>query len=305
MRILFIGQAPFGAESLRKLISQKEEIVGVITTPDKPGQKHANPVQQCAAEHGIPVLQSQLLKSPAAISWTKEHEPDLLVLAFVTSFVPQEMIDCARYGGINYHPSLLPRYRGGSAINWAVINGETETGVTIHFIDEGVDTGPILLQETVKIEPDDTVKSLYFEKLYPMGIRMISEAVQSIETGSAQALAQDETYASFQPVITPKDTVIDWHKPTQIIYNLIRGANPSPGATATIKNTTCKLLDTTRGNASGNPGQILGITDTALEIATVDGSLLIHVIQPSGSKKVPAQIFAQNTQLRVGDRFDS
>jgi methionyl-tRNA formyltransferase len=305
MRIIFIGQAPFGAESLQKLINQREDVIGIITIPDKPGQKHANPVQQCAAEHGIPVLQSRLLKNPEAISWVKELDPDLLVLAFVTSFVPQEMIDCARYGGINYHPSLLPAYRGGSAINWAIINGEIETGVTIHFIDEGVDTGPILLQEKVSIGPDDTVKSLYFEKLYPMGIRMIGEAVQLIKTGSAQAIAQDETHASFQPVITPADTVINWHKPTHLIYNLIRGANPAPGASTSINDTTCKLFDTSRGDGSGNPGEVINITDTALEIATADGSLLVYVIQPSGSKKVPAQEFAQSAQLKTGDRFNS
>ena len=129
MRVIFIGQAPFGGESLEKLIAQGENIVGVITIPDVPNQRHPNPVKQCADKHSIPVLQSRLLKSAEAVSWVAELNPDLLVLAFVTSFVPKEMIDLAPHGGINYHPSLLPKYRGGSAINWAVINGETETGV--------------------------------------------------------------------------------------------------------------------------------------------------------------------------------
>ena len=196
MRIIFIGQAPFGAESLEQLITQGENIVGVITVPDLPNQKHPNPVKLCAEKHNIPLFQSNVLRKSEAVSWVKTLQPDLLVLAFVTSFVPQEMIDIAGSGGINYHPSLLPKYRGGSAINWAVINGETETGVTIHFIDKGVDTGPILLQEKIAIEPDDTVKSIYFGKLYPMGIRMIGQAVKLIRENKKITTLQDETKAS-------------------------------------------------------------------------------------------------------------
>ena len=303
MRIIFIGQAPFGGESLEKLIAQGEEIVGVITVPDVPNQRHPNPVKQCAEKHSIPVLQSSLLKSTEAISWVAELEPDLLVLAFVTSFVPKEMIDLAPHGGINYHPSLLPKYRGGSAINWAVINGEKETGVSIHHIDEGVDTGPVLLQENVMIEPDDTVKSLYFEKLYPMGIRMIAEAVELIKNNSAKAAEQDETRASFQPVITAKDTVIHWHKPTAEIYNLIRGSNPAPGATSTINEMSCKIFDTSRGTGSGAAGIVLDISENAIEIATSDGSIFAQILQPAGNRKIPAAEFVQTFELKVGDSF--
>lgn len=303
MRIIFIGQAPFGGESLQRLIAQGENIVGVITIPDLPNQRHPNPVKQCAEQHSLPVLQSRLLKSTEAISWVAELEPDLLVLAFVTSFVPKEMIDLAPRGGINYHPSLLPKYRGGSAINWAIINGETETGVSIHYIDEGVDTGPVLLQESVVIEPDDTVKSVYFEKLYPMGIRMIGEAVELIKEDRGKALAQDETLASFQPVITANDTVIDWHKPTAEIYNLIRGANPAPGATSTINEMGCKIFDTSIGSGAGAAGTVIGISDKAIEIATSDGSLFVHVLQPAGGKKKPAAEFVQSFQIKPADIF--
>lgn len=303
MRVIFIGQAPFGGESLENLIAQGENIVGVITIPDVPNQRHPNPVKQCAEKHSLPVLQSRLLKSSEAISWVAELAPDLLVLAFVTSFVPKEMIDLAPHGGINYHPSLLPKYRGGSAINWAVINGETETGVSIHYIDEGVDTGPVLLQQSVVIESDDTVKSLYFEKLYPMGIRMLGETVELIKNGRAKAVVQDEALASFQPVITAKDTVINWHKPTAEIYNLIRGANPAPGATSTINEASCKIFDTSIGSGSGAAGAVIGFSDKAIEIATSDGSLFVQVLQPAGSKKIPAAEFVQTFKLKVGDSF--
>ena len=203
MRIVFIGQAPFGAETLEALLAQGEQIVGVITTEDAPRARQENPVKQVAGNHGLALLQTNRLKRSEAISWVRELAPDLLVLGFVTSFVPQEMIDCAHHGGINYHPSLLPRYRGGSAINWAVINGEQETGVTIHFIDEGVDTGPIILQEKVAVTDDDTVKSIYFGKLYPLGITMICQAVRLIRAVRPSRSPQDENEASYQPVITP------------------------------------------------------------------------------------------------------
>ncbi len=303
MRIIFIGQAAFGREALETLLGQTENIVGVITIPDAPQQKHANPVAACAQEQNIPLLQSSLLKSQQAVSWVKELQPDLLVLAFVTSFVPQAMIDLARFGGINYHPSLLPKYRGGSAINWAIINGETETGVTIHAIDAGVDTGPILLQEKVSIDPDDTVKSVYFNKLYPLGIKMIARAVQMIREGKTEPVAQDESLASFQPVISTRDTVIDWSRSTENLYNLIRGANPAPGAVTSLHGESCRLFDAKRTNGSGIPGSVLEVADSYFSVATGDGAIMVQSIQPQKEKKMPAQEFARNRQLKVGDQF--
>lgn len=305
MRIIFVGQAPFGAETLEKLIDNQETVVGVITTPEQPNQRQPNPVRLCAEKHDLPLLQPKRLKSPEAVTWVKNLAPDLLVLAFVTSFVPGEMIECARHGGINYHPSLLPKYRGGSAINWAVINGEAETGVSVHFIDEGVDTGPILLQEKVAIEPDDTVKSIYFGKLYPMGIRMMAEAVRLIREGKAVAVEQDESRASFQPVITAADTVIDWNRHTDEIYNLIRGANPSPGASTALNGTTCRLFDAAIGEGTGIPGEIIALNNDSITVATGDGAVNILVLQPVGSKKLPAPEFVEAHQVKCGHIFES
>ncbi|MCG6931681.1 MAG: hypothetical protein LJE64_14090, partial [Desulfofustis sp.] len=296
---------PFGKETLEALINQGEEVVGAITVADPPQAKYPNPVKDCALKHGIALYQANYLKTPEAIGWVTDLQPDLLVLAFVTAFVPKAMIDCATHGGINYHPSLLPRYRGGSAINWAIINGESETGVTIHYIDEGVDTGPILLQETVEIRPDDTVKSVYFEKLYPLGIRMIGEAVKQIREGTATATTQDETVASFQPVITTEDTVIDWTKPTRQVYNLIRGANPSPGAVTSLGGQTCKIFDAAISSSSGAPGTIVRIGDSSFTVATADGSIDILSAQPPGHKKLEAAAFIQAAGLKTGDRLGS
>ena len=303
MRVLFIGQAPFGAESLAQLISQEENIVGAITIPDVPNQRYPNPVKECAEKHNIPLYQKKYLKDKESLNWVKNLQPDLLVLAFVTTFIPKEMIDCATHGGINYHPSLLPKYRGGSAINWAVISGEEETGVTIHFIDEGVDTGPILLQEKVEIEPDDTVKSLYFKKLYPLGIRLIGEAVKQIRTSQAKPVPQEEEMASFQPVISVKDTIIDWQQPSSIVYNLIRGANPSPGAQTTLHGESVKIFDSMRVEGSGDPGTVVALSEESVDIATGNGIIRAAVFQPAGSKKIAAADFITHVQLKIGETF--
>jgi methionyl-tRNA formyltransferase len=251
-------------------------------------------------ENDIPLCQANYLKKAEVIDWVGNLQPDLLVLGFVTAFVPIEMIELARFGGINYHPSLLPKYRGGSAINWALINGETETGVTIHFIDEGVDTGPILLQEKVEIGPDDTVKSVYFGKLYPMGVRMLAEAVRLIREGSTQPLEQDEQRASYQPVITPADTVIDWSRPSSAVYNLIRGANPVPGARTRLGSEELKIFDARRTGGTGKPGTVIAINEQGFTVAAADGSIEILSLQPAGSKKIPAAEFIKTTQLQVG-----
>jgi methionyl-tRNA formyltransferase len=303
MRILFIGQAPFGAEALEALLTQGEQLVGVITTPDHPRQRAANPVTETAQKHGLPLLQTALLKRPETISWVQKQAPDLLVLAFVTSFVPAPMINLAKLGGINYHPSLLPKYRGGSAINWTIINGERETGVTIHYIDEGVDTGPILLQEKVRIKPDDTVKSLYFGKLYPLGITMICESVRLIRAGEARPVPQDESLASFQPVITANDAVIDWQQPTDTVYNLIRGTNPSPGAASCLHGKICRIFDCAKGSGQGRPGSVLTIDTASFSIATADGAIAVQKIQPPENKKLAAADFVDAIGLSVGDRF--
>lgn len=304
MRIVFIGQAPFGKESLEGLLKQGEDIVGVITVEDPPNPKYSNPVKEFAIENSIALYQSNYLKKPEAIEWVRNLQPDLLVLAFVTAFVPKEMIDLATHGGINYHPSLLPKYRGGSAINWAIINGETKTGVTIHYIDEGVDTGPVVLQEAVDVSDDDTVKTVYFNKLYPLGIRMIAEAVKQIREGSATSTTQDESEASFQPVITPKDTAIDWTKPTRQIFNLIRGANPSPGAVASCGEQTFKIFDAAISSESGTPGTILTIGESSFTVATGDGAVEIFSAQVPGQKKQPAAEFVQAAGLQAGTAFD-
>lgn len=305
MRIILIGQASFGRDSLQALLDQGEEVVGVITIPDRPDQARPNPVKEMALDRGLPLLQPARLREPEALMWVKKLHPDLLVLAYVTDIVPQAMIDSATSGGINYHPSLLPRYRGGSAINWALIAGETETGVTIHQIDAGIDTGPIILQEKVAIAPHDTVKSLYFEKLYPLGVRLLARAVRLIREGKANPVPQDESLASFQPVIKETDVKINWLQPARQIYNLIRGSNPHPGAWTTWRGEKLKIWEACPWQGRGNPGVILEVNGKeGFVVATGEGAILVRRVQvDSSQEKIPASLLALAGNLLPGDRL--
>ncbi|MBW2152884.1 MAG: methionyl-tRNA formyltransferase [Deltaproteobacteria bacterium] len=302
MRIILIGQAAFGKDVLEALLKQGETIVGVITKPDRSAK--VNPVKALADEKAIPVLQPAKLRDPETLKWVRHLAPDLLVLAYVTDIVPKEMIDLSTHGGINYHPSLLPKFRGGSAMNWAIISGETETGVTIHMIDEGIDTGPIILQEKVAIEPEDTLKSLYFNKLYPLGIKMIPEAVRLIREGRANPVPQNESEASYQPLIKEKDVVIEWSRPTQAIYNLIRGSNPSPGATTRFGGEKLKIWEATPSAATGEPAEIIALDpNRGFVVCTGDGAILVQRVQYRDTGKIPAYEFISKFSVKIGNRL--
>jgi len=304
MRVLLIGRDSFGKDCLKVLLEQGEDLVGVITVPDNAGQAKANPTKDFAIEAAIPLLLPSRLKDLKVTDWVKSRLPELIVLAFVTDIIPKAMIDIPKYKAINYHPSLLPRYRGGSAIHWAIINGETETGVTIHYIDAGIDTGDIILQERVPIYPEDTVASLYFERLYPMGVKMIAETVRMIGEGKAPRIKQDNAQASYQPIIQEKHVILDFGKSVQNVHNLIRGSNPHPGATAYLRGKKIKIWNSQiiRENIKpSRPGEILQLVPQGIIIAAADGGILAEKLQMEGGKKVSAVDFVNATKIMVGE----
>ncbi len=304
MRVLLIGRDSFGKDCLKALLEQGENLVGVITVPDPPGPAKPNPTKDFANEAALPLLLPSSLKDPQVADWVRNRQPELIVLAFVTDIVPKAIFDIPKYKAINYHPSLLPKYRGGSAINWAVINGETETGVTVHYIDEGIDTGDIIIQEKVPISPEDTVASLYFEKLYPLGVRMMAEAVRMIREGKAPAIKQDNSQASYQPVIREKHVIIDFSKLVQNVHNLIRGSNPTPGATTYWRGKKIKIWNSRMvpGNIKpSRPGEILQLNPQGIMIAAADGGIIAERLQLEGGKKVPAADFVKATGITAGE----
>ncbi len=303
MRIVLFGQAAFGEKVLETLVKRGEKVVGVYTSPDTPGK--TNPLKQLALQLNIPVFQPERIRAPEVYDQYIKLKPELNILAFVTDILPESILKYPKLGSIQYHPSLLPKHRGGSAINWAVINGETKTGLTIFWPDRGIDTGPILLQKEVEIFPDDTVGSLYFNKLFPLGIEAIMESIELIKQGKASKIPQDETQATYEGLCTEKDAVIDWHQPAGKIYNLIRGTNPQPGAATSLANQQLKIFDSElrAGATGGSPGEIIDITEQGFTVAATDGAILIKRVQLPGSPKIGAVEFASQIGLKVGDKL--
>jgi len=303
MRIVIIGQAAFGEKTLQALTEMGEDVVGVYTPPDIPGR--ADPLKELAAQSGIPTFQPEGMRASEVYDEYIKLKPDLNVMAFVTSIIPESILNYPKLGTIQYHPSLLPNHRGGSAINWAIINGEARTGVTIFWPDKGIDTGPILLQKEVEISPDDTVGSLYFGKLFPLGIEALIESVELIKKGIAPHIPQDESQATYEGLCTEKDAVINWLQPVAKVYNLIRGTNPQPGAITYLQGRRFKLFDSEllAGDVREAPGQVINITKQGFVVAAVNGAILVKRVQMEGSSKLASAEFAKQAGLKAGDRL--
>ncbi len=302
MRIVLIGQAAFGEKVFEALLSAGEEIVAVYTPPDvAPGK--SNGLVTLAEARDIAIRQPQKMRALDVIEDYRRFKADLNVMAFVTDIVPAAMLDFPPLGSIQYHPSLLPRHRGASAINWAVINGETKTGLTMLWPDEGLDTGPILLQKEVDIEPNETMGAVYFNKLFPLGVEAVLESVRLVEEGKAPKILQDLSQGEYEPVCT--SMAIDWMYPVGIVYNVIRGCNPSPGAATVYKDQTLKIFDCERLAASGcqAPGTVAQIVEDGLLVAANGGSLLVKRVQPAGVGKISAAEFIGTYGVRVGDKL--
>ena len=298
-----IGQAAFAEKSLDKLVAKGEEIVAVYCPPDPPNAKF-DPVKQKALQLGIPVRQHKSFKSPNVREEFIDLHADLAILAFVSFIVPPEVFSVPRLGSICFHPSLLPKYRGASAINWALIKGETVTGLSIFWVDPGIDTGPVLLQKEVTVERDDTTGSLYFNKIFPLGIEAIGEAVDLINTGNPPRLVQDESKASYDPPCRDEHAKIDWSKPAEQVYNLIRGCDPQPGAHATFNRKMVRIFDTRLelGATDARPGQVTAIGAENVSIAVVGGSLSVKRIRGDAAKVAAAE-FAKQAGLTIGDQL--
>ncbi len=303
MRIVLIGQAAFGEKVLQALNKKEERIVGVYTPPDIPAK--ANPLGKVAVQLSIPTFQPKKMRAPEVYAEYIGLKPDLNIMAYVTDILPESILNYPRLGTIQYHPSLLPKHRGGSAINWAIINGETKTGITIFWPDKGIDTGPILLQKEVEISPHDTMGSLYFDKLFPVGVEALVESVELIKKSIAPRIPQDESQATYEGLCTEKDTVINWLQPVTKIYNLIRGTNPRPGAITHFRGKRFKVFDSEllAGGVDGLPGEIVDTTKQGFVVVAINGALLVRRVQVEGSPKIVAPEFAKQVRLKVGDRL--
>lgn len=301
MKITLIGQSAFGKAVLEALADCKDyDIVGVFAAPDR--RRRREPLAIAAEANDIPIWQFKRMRDQECIDVFRSLNSDLCVMAYVTDIVPNEIIDAPGNGTIQYHPSLLPLHRGPSSINWAIIQGDTETGLSIFWPDEGLDTGPILIQKRVEIAPDDSVGSLYFNHLFPMGVAALMESVDLVASGNAPRIVQDESDATYEGWCGSQDARIDWSENASRIHNLIRGCDPQPGAWTTAKEEKISLFGSTkidRDNTHIDPGMIIEIDSAGMIVSTKLDSVKIKRVRVGQGPKKPAH----ESGFSVGDRF--
>ncbi len=304
MRLIVHGQQAYGKSVLEAILEKDvDEVVAVYCAPDKEGRP-LDPLKEFALEKGLPVFQPESYKNPEVWEQLASHDADLCVMAYVLLFVPEEALNVPKYGSIQYHPSLLPWHKGPSSINWPIIMGKEKTGLTIFWPDNGLDTGPILLQKEVDIGPDDTLGSVYFDKLYPLGVEAMMESIELVRDGNAPRVVQDPDDGSYEGWCRKDDVQIDWSKGTDEVYNLIRGANPQPGAWTTFNDNEVKIFDSRKADASGEPGSVLSIDDSGAVIATGDGSIRVMKVRADAGKLAVAD-YAAESGLAVGSKLGS
>ncbi|MFW6054676.1 MAG: methionyl-tRNA formyltransferase [Thermodesulfobacteriota bacterium] len=303
MKIIVAGQGPFGEKVLETLLCKGEKVQGVFCPRGRPGEA----IKTLAADSKISVFQPKRMKDPEVRETYRALAPDLVVLAFVTDILPKDLLEIPGLGTICYHPSLLPKHRGASSINWAIIQGETKTGLTILWADTGIDTGPILLQREVEIEPEETTGSLYFNKLFPLGVEAVAEAVELVKNGRAPKIPQDENLATYEPPCDDSVAGIDWSKPDRQIFNLIRGCDPQPGAHTTLRGEKVRLYQPAAFQAAepGRSGQILSVQDKALTVCLGEAICVIKKVRGEDKKKLDGQEFAEKVGLQKGMCFGS
>jgi methionyl-tRNA formyltransferase len=308
MRIALIGQAAFGEAVFRALRDAGEQIVAVSSITGS--AERPDPLYVAAQDAGTPFFETPKLKKRATLDAFAETRPDLGVMAFVTHILPERVLTLPALGTIQYHPSLLPKHRGISSMHWAIRAGETATGLTVFWVDAGIDTGPILLQREVAIGADDTVGSLYFDKLFQPGVDALVESVRLVREGAAPKIAQDDTQATYDPPASDQNSAIVWSAPARDVYNLVRGSNPTPGAHARVDGKLVRIFDAaftaveTYPADRNPPGTIMAVDADSIEIALAGGVLSAKRLSLEGSKKLAAAEFAASAGVKVGARFD-
>ena len=308
MRIVVHGQQAFGKAVLEALLKRGDEVVGVYVAPEKPGQK-ADPLKEAALAAKLPVHQPASYRKAEVWEEFRALKPDLQVMAFVTLFVPEEFLKIPTYGSIQYHPSLLPKYRGASAINWPIILGDTETGLSIFWPDNGLDTGDVLLQKKTPISFTDSLGSVYFDRLFPMGVEAMLESVDLVKAGKAPRAKQDENAATYEGRCTAENARIDWGKPWRQIHNLIRGCNPAPGAFTTLDGKTLQVFEATPLPArdpkgiAGKLGEIVAVDADSFTVVCADGRIKVTRVKPADGPKTGAGEYAASAKLAAGARF--
>jgi methionyl-tRNA formyltransferase len=299
-KIIFMGTPGFAVPTLIALIESEHDVVSVVTKPDTPKGRGRRvippPIKTLAIDHNIPVLQPEIIKTEEFHNELKEYNPDIICVAAYGKILPKNILGLPPNGCINVHGSLLPKYRGAAPVNWAIIRGEEITGITTMMMDEGMDTGDILLQREVKIEVEDDAESLS-EKLSIVGAELLIETIRLQTQGMLPRIPQDHSKATYAPMLKKEDGMIDWRKSSEDINNLIRGTLPWPGAYTTIYGKNLKLHQAKISSGKGNPGEVIVSESGTLRVATGDGSIDITEIQIEGGKRLPIEPFLRGRKI--------
>ena len=308
MRILFFGTPSFAIPSLEALIKGEDKIIGVVTQPDRPkgrGRRPSPPPIKLLAEgHNLPIYQPRVAKEKEFIDLIRNLEPDLIVVVAYGQILPKEILDIPPLGAIGVHPSLLPKYRGAAPINWAIINGERITGVTIFRLCEKLDSGDIILQRAIEILPGETAGGLS-DRLAKFGADLLLEAIKDMKEGRIHLVKQDEDLASYAPCLKKEDGLIDWERSAKEIANLICGLDPWPSAYTYLNGELLKLFKAKVASLDkvAEPGTILEIESKGMKVATRDGAVLIEEIQRAGKKRLKVSEFVKGHPISPGKKL--
>jgi methionyl-tRNA formyltransferase len=296
MKVAIIGQQDFGKAVLEAFLARGDEVAGVFCAPEKEGAK-PDPLRVAAQDKGLTTFQLPSLKGPEAVQAMKDLNAEIGIMAFVLQFAPQEFVNVPKHGTIQYHPSLLPKYRGPSSINWPLIKGETETGLTIFRPTDGLDEGAVILQKKTPVSGNDTLGTVYFDRLFPMGVAAMLEAADLVVAGKHTETIQDESAASYEGWCRAAEAKMNFNNHVDYVHNLIRGCDPAPGAWTTLNGKKVQLFGSkkhlvrTFGAVKGKPGEITGIGETMF-VTAQGGQVEIAKVKHEDGKKVSPGEFA-------------
>jgi methionyl-tRNA formyltransferase len=305
MRIAIIGQQDFGKAVLEAFLGRGDDVAAVFCAPEKEGAR-PDALRAAAQEKGLTVHQFKSLRDPEAARAMQAVGADIGIMAFVLQFAPQEFVTIPQHGTIQYHPSLLPKYRGPSSINWPIIKGDMETGLTIFRPSDGLDEGAVVLQKKTPIGPDDTLGSVYFDRLFPLGVQAMVEAADLVLAGNYTETAQDESQASYEGWCRVAEAKIDWAKPIDQVYNLVRGCNPAPGAWTTLDGKKLQLFDARKtlfrrfADVPGKIGEVTDVTPQSFKVTAQGGLIEVLKAKFEDGKKVSAGELAQAAGIKPG-----
>jgi len=306
LNLVFAGTPEFAARSLEALFDSPHRVIGVLTQPDRPAGRGlkpaAPPVKRLAAARGVQVDQPASLKDTNVQEELRRRRPDAIVVAAYGLILPQAVLEIPRYGGVNVHASLLPRWRGAAPIQRALLAGDRETGVSIMQMDAGLDTGPVLLRESVAILADDTAGSLH-DRLAELGGRLVVQALSELEAGRLSPIPQGTEGVTHAPKLDRREFSVDWRESALAVCRRVRALNPSPGATTHLRSVGVKIWRCTTASGQGAPGEVLRADASGLFVACGEGAVSVSELQRSGGKRLTAADFQRGFRISTGDRF--